>query len=195
MSRSRIILVSAVFLLLLTLATTAPGPRKLPPGLIPCSLSLPNLEECIMENAIKGVPIVAKGQTPVLQLIGEYETSGRVLILPITGKGPMNFTLENVDFKYTFDWKKDKVRQGRDYVTAKNFKLTFETSRCHIQMDNLFNGDKRLSDSMNAFLNENWREMVEDLGPTIGEALNQGFQQIILTILDQVPFDSFFPLN
>jgi hypothetical protein len=37
--------------------------------------------------------VVWKGRTPVMQLIGDYEISGRVLILPITGTGPINITL------------------------------------------------------------------------------------------------------
>jgi hypothetical protein len=48
---------------------------------------------------------------------------------------------------------------------------------------------------MNVFLNENWRELVEDLGPPIAESLNTALSQIILVITKQVPYYDMHPDN
>jgi hypothetical protein len=37
--------------------------------------------------------VIIIGHVPVLQMIGEYELSGNVQFIPISGKGPMNFTI------------------------------------------------------------------------------------------------------
>lgn len=37
--------------------------------------------------------------TPQISLIGPYTINGRVLILPVQGKGDSNITLDNVDVK------------------------------------------------------------------------------------------------
>jgi hypothetical protein len=37
--------------------------------------------------------VVWEGTIPRLEIIGNYKISGRVLILPITGAGAMNYTL------------------------------------------------------------------------------------------------------
>jgi len=46
---------------------------------------------------------------------------------------------------------------------------------------------------MNTVLNENWREVVRDLGPPINEAVGQVMQRILTTISELVPFDEVFP--
>jgi Haemolymph juvenile hormone binding protein (JHBP) len=47
--------------------------------------------------------------------------------------------------------------------------------------------------SMNEFLNENWREMVNELGPPVAEALNQVLTQLMTSIARTVPYDDIFP--
>jgi hypothetical protein len=46
---------------------------------------------------------------------------------------------------------------------------------------------------MNTFLNENWRELVRDLAPSIGEAVNEVVKRILTNIFELVPFDEVFP--
>ena len=46
---------------------------------------------------------------------------------------------------------------------------------------------------MNALLNENWKELVRDLAPTIGEALSQVVQNILTNIFELVPLDIAIP--
>jgi hypothetical protein len=46
---------------------------------------------------------------------------------------------------------------------------------------------------MNSFLNENWRDLIRDLAPPIGEALSQVVQQILTNIFELVPYDVAFP--
>jgi hypothetical protein len=46
---------------------------------------------------------------------------------------------------------------------------------------------------MNAFLNENWREMVKDLGPPIVAVLSAATNQVIETVMKHVPYDELFP--
>lgn len=45
--------------------------------------------------------------TPKVALIGPYTINGRVLILPVQGKGDSNLTLENVDVKIRLTGKQD----------------------------------------------------------------------------------------
>ena len=46
---------------------------------------------------------------------------------------------------------------------------------------------------MNTVLNENWRELVRDLAPPIGEAVGQVVQTILTNIFELVPYDEGFP--
>jgi len=46
---------------------------------------------------------------------------------------------------------------------------------------------------MNSFLNENWREVVRDLAPPVGEALGQALHTLLTDIFELVPYDEAFP--
>jgi len=46
---------------------------------------------------------------------------------------------------------------------------------------------------MNTFLNENWRELVRDLGPPIGELVNDIVKSVLTNIFELVPYDESFP--
>jgi len=46
---------------------------------------------------------------------------------------------------------------------------------------------------MNMFLNENWKDLVRDLAPPIGEALGQVLKTVLTNIYELVPYDEAFP--
>lgn len=74
---------------------------------------------------------------------GTYDINGRILILPITGKGPIHIELENVVFKFGFEF--DFVsKENKTY--SKLLKSTFDwkAGKSFYKLDNLFNGDERL---------------------------------------------------
>jgi hypothetical protein len=48
-------------------------------------------------------------------------------------------------------------------------------------------------DNMNTFLNENWKELVRDLAPAIGEAFGEVVKKILTTVFFLVPYDEAFP--
>ena len=48
---------------------------------------------------------------------------------------------------------------------------------------------------MNTFLNENWRELVRDLAPPVGDAVGQVVNAILSNIFELVPYDEGFPVT
>jgi hypothetical protein len=46
---------------------------------------------------------------------------------------------------------------------------------------------------MNTFLNENWKELLRDLGTPFAETSSEISKTIVLNILELVPFDEVFP--
>lgn len=64
--------------------------------------------------------------------------------------------------------------------------------RLYIQLDNLFNGNKVLGDTMNSFMNENWKEIFDELKPGILEALGSVIVNIANNVFDRVPYDTMF---
>ncbi|XP_021925168.1 protein takeout-like [Zootermopsis nevadensis] len=129
---------------------------------------------------------------PVLTIHCRYNVSGKVLILPITGYGDGVLVLKGVDVKINYNFETVR-RKDKIYGQPRDFKLYFDIQDMTIHLDNLFNGDKFLGDNMNTFLNENWRELLKELGPGIGEAISKVVSTILANIFELVPYDEAFP--
>lgn len=128
---------------------------------------------------------------PVLYLVGPYTISGRVLILPIQGTGLSNMTLSNPDILMRFTGKSE-TRNGKEYLTTDNLKLTFDISRLRIHFENLYNGDKALGDGTNQFLSENWQDVYKELKQLIFDAFTLVVQNTIVNVLHKVPYKELF---
>jgi len=117
-----------------------------------------------------------------------YEARGKVLILPIVGNGTCKLTLENYK-SVTNVQLKPKVKNNDTYLDITNLSLKFTTSKLHMKFNNLFNGEKILGDNMNVFLNENWKELLDEMQPTFESALGTAFVAIIQQFFNKIPIN------
>lgn len=62
-------------------------------------------------------------------MLSDYEIKGRVLVLPIEGRGKANLTAENAEIQAKFQ-PKVTTKNGKNYIQIDDkFKLNFDTSR------------------------------------------------------------------
>lgn len=122
---------------------------------------------------------------------GKYKIDGRILVLPIRGEGDADLIFDNADLIVKY---KPKVilKNGKQYIQTERFQLDFDTTRLHIKLENLFNGDKALGDNMNQFLNENWRDILNELKPAITFAVEEILKGIINRIFMKIPYSEIF---
>ncbi|KAJ1527735.1 hypothetical protein ONE63_007692 [Megalurothrips usitatus] len=123
---------------------------------------------------------------------GRYRVDGKVLVLPIKGEGKAELQLENitawVDLK-----GKEQIRKGVKYIGVESFDFDFETTRLKISMENLFNGNKALSENMNNFMNQNWNEILQELKPAVKQAFGSAWGDVSNRIFTKIPYDTIFP--
>lgn len=126
-----------------------------------------------------------------VKLLGDYKIDGRVLVLPIVGQGKSNLTLNNlkINIKYTV---RSTIKNNKVYTQTNKLRFTFDVDRLYIYLENLFNGDKALSDNMNLFLNENWRDIFQELKPSIEDAFSQIVNSLINSVFAKVPYSDFY---
>lgn len=155
----------------------------------------------IKVHSVRGFETNPEGQVfsvnataPQVQLVGNYKINGRVLVLPIQGQGRSNLTLENVKINLKYITQSIQ-KNNKLYIQAKKFRFSFETNRLHIFLENLFNGDKRLSDNMNLFLNENWRDILHELKPSIEDAFSQIIGSLVNTVYARIAYSDFYLLE
>lgn len=127
-----------------------------------------------------------------LVLDGKYKIDGKVLVLPIRGEGHCKIVFT----KYT-SFAQLKLREveknGKHFYEITSFEFDFDADGVHIQFDNLFNGDKALGDNMNVFLNENWKEILQELKPAISGAFGAAFKEVGNRVFSKIPIEQISP--
>ena len=59
-------------------------------------------------------------------------------------------------------------------------------------LQKLYNGDKALGDSTNAFLNENWEEIYNELKQLIFDAFTLIIQNTVNNVFNKIPYKDLF---
>ncbi|XP_063930474.1 protein takeout-like [Zophobas morio] len=123
---------------------------------------------------------------PRYQLNFDYELSGKILVLPITGQGPGLIILHDYKVGLIFDLE-EYEKKGKRYYRVVGHKLDIDPKRIEVKLDDLFGGDKALGDSMNQVMNDNWKELFEDVKSSYSEAFGSIFASIFNRLLVKVP--------
>ncbi|KAG4080260.1 hypothetical protein HA402_010752 [Bradysia odoriphaga] len=123
---------------------------------------------------------------PKLRLEGNYEMSGRILLLPLQGRGKCWIEPQNLDIKIHADAKVYE-KFGHIFYNITKADIDFTMSGLRLQLDNLFNGITLLEDNTNAFLNENWRPVSDAFKPLIKKTIEDIVIEVINKIFNFVP--------
>lgn len=87
---------------------------------------------------------------------------------------------------------KKAVKQGKEHLAIDKTKLIFEAKNVHVHFGNLFNGNKELGDSTNAFFNENWKEILKEIRPAVSESIGSVYQSLINNVFGNIPYAEMF---
>lgn len=124
---------------------------------------------------------------------GDYDIKGQILVLPISGSGPSWSNYTNVRGQATITGheliKKNKTHFGMD-----DMRFDLDVGHATIHMDNLFNGNKALGDTMNNFMSENWKAVYSELKPVIDEAVSSLLRDVARRVFDKFPLEELFPM-
>ncbi|XP_068900213.1 protein takeout-like isoform X2 [Tenebrio molitor] len=112
-----------------------------------------------------------KGVFPKIIIQCRYKLDGEVLLLPIKGQGPATVILE---MKILNILSFEEVRKsGKTHIKFVKSELEMDPSLVHYNFENLFNGDKVLSDNINGVLNDNWKEVFDEMKKDYTETVNR----------------------
>ncbi|CAG9791151.1 unnamed protein product [Diatraea saccharalis] len=129
--------------------------------------------------------------TPKMEFIADYVMKGRILVLPIQGKGIANITMLNLVVKHDIIGE-PVSRDGQTFMHVREYRVRFHPQRVLLHFSNLFNGDRRLGDQMNIFLNENSELVFNELKEAYEKSLSSVFQDVSNKIFDKVPMNKIF---
>ncbi|KRF78987.1 circadian clock-controlled protein daywake [Drosophila virilis] len=166
------------------------------------SLKFNTLRVCGFENTtiqhVKGFEKVLRhgfelaGWTPLLRLDGLYEAEGRLLMLPIQGKGVAQVELSGCQFTCRAKAVEDqRTADAKLYAKINKVKCLVNIKGLHVNFDKLLD-NQELSDSMNELINNNWQDVWNTMRKGVNSAVNQVAQTIISRVLDKLPYDDFY---
>ncbi|XP_075217824.1 juvenile hormone binding protein 12 [Lycorma delicatula] len=163
-----------------------------------------NLKQYILET---------ESYTDQLSMEGEYTIAGQILILPISGEGKSNITLILGDAAVTAQSESDNLffifisaelhtnhtligepvmKDNKLHMILKEYIVSFKPKLVTFNFENLFNGNKRLGDTMNKFMNDNWQIMFNELKGPFQVAFGEVFKEISNRLFSKIPFDNIF---
>ncbi|KAK5638908.1 hypothetical protein RI129_013203 [Pyrocoelia pectoralis] len=130
---------------------------------------------------------------PLVRAEANYHVDGKLLMLPIAGDGKC--TLIFKESKAVINMIGHKIeKKGKTYLEIIDLKVEFVPKDADFHYDNLFNGDKALGDSMNTLINENWKELFDEIRPGFEEIFSKLFKNAANSIFTKVPGEDIFPL-
>jgi len=127
---------------------------------------------------------------PELRIIGKYTTSGRILLLDVEGAGTFWNVLGNV----VVDGNSNLVLKGsppNQIIQVADQNLDIQVSKIRLQLNNLFNGDPVLGQSINTFLNDNSQQVFAELKPEISKQVGGLVLKVMNDALSALPADKF----
>jgi len=131
---------------------------------------------------------------PELRIIGKYVTSGRVLLLEVEGAGTFWNVLGNV----VVDATSNLVLKGtapNEILQVSSQNLDIQVAKIRLQLNNLFNGDPVLGQSVNSFLNDNSQQVFTELKPELSKQVGSLVRKVMNDALSALPAEKFLVRN
>ncbi|KAG5671079.1 hypothetical protein PVAND_001293 [Polypedilum vanderplanki] len=146
----------------------------------------------VVQNQVsnKDYSWITSVKLPKLRMEGNYHMNGRILVIPLNGRGKCFFEPSNMDIKF-YTKTKLYAKHGHTFYNVTSCKVQFTMKGLKLRMENLFDGVKALEDSTNEYLNQNWRPVSEALKPIISKTIEDILLDLMQKIFHQIPGDFF----
>ncbi|XP_011171033.1 protein takeout [Solenopsis invicta] len=131
---------------------------------------------------------------PRLEMNAQYNMKGNILMLPLNGNGLAKGNFTDIDVTAIIQNERYQSQKTNEtHIRVTDFYVDFDVGNANIHLDNLFNGDKTLSDSMNLFLNNNWKAVVAEMKPALENTVSEIFKTFANKIYSKVSLDTLLP--
>ncbi|XP_001359991.4 protein takeout [Drosophila pseudoobscura] len=137
-------------------------------------------------------PIEFVMEAPELAFKGPYSVDGKVLILPIVGKGRAEIVLKHCKIHSLITLRPISKGGHHTFAEVTDIKLQVDPSHVSYKLEGLFHGQKDLSENMHILINENWQEIFNELKPSISEAMGLIVKSVLNKTFGKTPLEELF---
>ncbi|XP_041973132.1 circadian clock-controlled protein daywake-like [Aricia agestis] len=119
----------------------------------------------------------------------DYVADGKILILPIQGKGASTIDVQKMSCNITSKIKIHKDSEKFNHMKLSSPSYTYDIGSTVFRFENLFNGNKELSETTHKFANENWKQLMDDLAPPVIKQIATAIVKNINAFLSKIRID------
>ncbi|XP_033218844.1 protein takeout-like [Belonocnema kinseyi] len=123
---------------------------------------------------------------PKIELQGHYEVAGNVLLFPIQSQGDFWAFFGEVAAIARVQGV-EEIRDGVRYMKIARLLVDFSLGRARFRVVDQLNGNNVIGQAMNQFLNQNAKEIIEEMRPAASSSIAKHFQSFLNTAFTKVP--------
>ncbi|XP_032683496.1 protein takeout-like isoform X2 [Odontomachus brunneus] len=129
---------------------------------------------------------------PQTEVIGNYTISGRILLLPIHGRGKCKIILSNMTVEFKI---KNEIydKNGEEYLRYKKIDCHIKQIDIKSHFENLLGGDPKLGKEVNKLINDNSKELFNDFRSAYEKIYKEIISRAINNIFKKIPLKKLFP--
>ncbi|CAH2084598.1 unnamed protein product [Euphydryas editha] len=133
---------------------------------------------------------------PKLSVKGKYEMNGKLVSLPVEGNGNFEIITGNYFVRVDYILRKYQGKDEKFHLAGENLKLKcVPKGRVKFNFENMFNGQKDLSDAVLKFAHDNWREVTELIQEPIWFACVKSYIVKMNKLLTTIPLEAYIVFN
>ncbi|XP_043274338.1 protein takeout-like [Venturia canescens] len=123
---------------------------------------------------------------PKIELQGRYEVAGNVLLFPIQSRGEFWALFGDVQAIARVQGI-EEIRDGVRYMRIGRLLVDFSLGRARFRVADELNGKNVIGQAMNQFLNQNAKEIIEEMRPAASSSIAKHFMSFLNTAFTKVP--------
>ncbi|KAK3912597.1 Protein takeout [Frankliniella fusca] len=142
----------------------------------------------------KDLKIEGNVDIPDLYLESDYVIDGRALLVPIKGEGIFTANLTNTKAAVDIQLSLMKRKSG-EFIRPSETRVSLTVGGAKAHFGNLFNGDPILSRTTNSFLNENAKDIIEEVKPAVEAVAAMIVEDVANNVVKVVPYSKLLPVK
>jgi hypothetical protein len=104
---------------------------------------------------------------------------------------PQMYFSENLNVSALFDYE-EKMKKGKTFIKIISSNVSMDPEFVSYNFENLFNGDKQLGDNINRVLNDNWKQVFDEVKDDYIEVINRILVQLLNNFFSKVSLEDAF---
>jgi hypothetical protein len=128
---------------------------------------------------------------PKIRLACDYEIDGKMLVVVVKGNGKLTGTFTDINARVVLTGHLTK-KKNKKYINLDGYDVSFKLKSLRLHFSDLFNGNKDLTESTNAFINQNWREAMDEIRPIVNQTVGDIMSGILRGMMDQYSIEEIF---